>query len=66
MPDYINHLDCYFGEGQAPWIGCERYGVIPHILRIEEGITHVGANAFESLVAFVWFIYLKLWKVLEI
>lgn len=48
MPDYINHLDCYFGEGQAPWIGCERYGVIPHILRIEEGITHVGANAFES------------------
>ena len=49
IPDYINHWDSYFGEGQAPWIGCERYGVMPHILRIEEGITHIGANAFESL-----------------
>lgn len=49
IPDHINHWDSYFGEGQAPWIGCERYGVMPHILCIEEGITHIGANAFESL-----------------
>ena len=48
MPDYINHWDSYFGENQAPWIGCEKYGVMPYKLRICEGITYVGANAFES------------------
>ena len=48
MPDYINHWDSYFGENQAPWIGCEKYGVMPCKLRICEGITYIGANAFES------------------
>ncbi len=48
MPDYINHWDSYIGEGQAPWIGCEKYGVLPYKLRICDGITYVGANAFES------------------
>lgn len=48
MPDYTNHWDSYFGENQAPWIGCEKYGVMPYKLRICEGITYVGANAFES------------------
>lgn len=48
MPDYTNHWDSYFGENQAPWIGCEKYGVLPYKLRICEGITYVGANAFES------------------
>lgn len=48
MPDYTNHWDCYFGENQAPWIGCEKYGIMPHKLRICEGITYIGANAFES------------------
>ena len=31
MPDYINHRLSYTGEGQAPWIGCDRYGVMPNI-----------------------------------
>ena len=48
MPDYTNHWDCYFGENQAPWIGCEKYGVMPYKLRVCEGITYVGANAFDS------------------
>lgn len=48
MPDYTYHWDSYFGENQAPWIGCEKYGVMPYKLRIDEGITYVGANAFES------------------
>lgn len=48
MPDYTNHWDCYFGENQAPWIGCEKYGVMPYKLHICEGVTYVGANAFES------------------
>ena len=48
MPDYINHWFSYTGEGQAPWIGCDRYGVMPNILRISEGITYIGENAFES------------------
>ena len=48
MPDYINHWLSYTGEGQAPWIGCDRYGVMPNILRISEGITYIGENAFES------------------
>lgn len=48
MPDYINHWLSYTGEGQAPWIGCDRYGVMPHKLIIREGITYIGANSFES------------------
>ena len=48
MPDYINYWVSYFGEGQAPWIGCDKYGVMPYKLKICEGITYVGANAFES------------------
>lgn len=48
MPDYTNHWDCYFGENQAPWVGCEKYGVMPYKLHISDGITYVGANAFES------------------
>lgn len=48
MPDYINHWLSYTGEGQAPWIGCDRYGVMPNTLRISEGITYIGENAFES------------------
>ena len=48
MPDYINHWFSYIGEGQAPWGGCDRYGVMPNILRINEGITYIGENAFES------------------
>jgi len=48
MPDYINHWLSYTGEGQAPWVGCDRYGVMPNILRIGEGITYIGENAFES------------------
>ena len=48
MPDYTNHWDSYFGEGQPKWIGCERYGVMPYRLIISNGITYVGANAFES------------------
>ena len=48
MPDYTNHWDSYFGENQAPWIGCEKYGIMPFKLRICEGVTYVGANAFES------------------
>lgn len=48
MPDYTNHWNSYFGENQAPWIGCEKYGIMPLRLRICNGITHVGANAFES------------------
>lgn len=48
MPDYINHWLSYTGKGQAPWIGCDRYGVMPNILRISEGITYIGENAFES------------------
>ena len=48
MPDYINHWLSYTGEGQAPWVGCDKYGVMPSILRISEGITYIGENAFES------------------
>ena len=48
MPDYINHWDSYFGEGQAPWIGCDKYGIMPYKLRICEGISYIGTNAFES------------------
>lgn len=48
MPDYINHWFSYTGEGQAPWVGCDRYGVMPNKLRISEGITYIGENAFES------------------
>ena len=48
MPDYINHWLTYTGEGQAPWVGCDRYGVMPNKLRISEGITYIGENAFES------------------
>jgi len=48
MPDYINHWFSYTGEGQAPWVGCDRYGVMPSILKISEGITYIGENAFES------------------
>jgi uncharacterized protein (TIGR02452 family) len=48
MPDYINHWLSYTGEGQAPWVGCDRYGVMPNVLRICEGITYIGENAFES------------------
>ena len=48
MPDYINHWFSYTGEGQAPWIGCDKYGVMPYILRICEGITYIGENSFES------------------
>ena len=48
MPDYINHWLSYTGEGQAPWVGCDRYGVMPNKLRISEGITYIGENAFES------------------
>lgn len=48
MPDYINHWFSYTGEGQAPWVGCDRYGVMPSVLRISEGITYIGENAFES------------------
>lgn len=48
MPDYINHWDSYTGEGQAPWIGCDKFGIMPFKLRICEGITYVGSNAFES------------------
>ena len=48
MPDYINHWFSYTGEGQAPWVGCDRYGVMPNMLRICEGITYIGENAFES------------------
>lgn len=48
MPDYINHWLSYTGEGQAPWVGCDRYGVMPNKLRIGEGITYIGENAFES------------------
>ena len=48
MPDYINHWFSYTGEGQAPWVGCDRYGVMPNLLRISEGITYIGENAFES------------------
>lgn len=48
MPDYINHWDSYFGEGQPPWIGCEKYGVMPYKLVIDNGITYIGNNAFES------------------
>ena len=48
MPDYINHWLSYTGECQAPWIGCDRYGVMPNKLRISEGITYIGENAFES------------------
>lgn len=47
MPDYINHWDSYYGEGQAPWTGCDKYGVMPYKLRICEGITYIGSNAFE-------------------
>lgn len=48
MPDYINHWNSYFGEGQPPWIGCEKYGVMPYKLLIDNGITYIGNNAFES------------------
>lgn len=48
MPDYVNHWDSYFGEGQPPWIGCEKYGVMPYKLVIDKGITYIGKNAFES------------------
>lgn len=48
IPNYINHWDSYFGEGQPKWIGCERYGVLPYRLMICKGITYVGENAFES------------------
>ena len=48
MPDYINHWLSYTGEGQAPWVGCDRYGVMPNVLRFCEGITYIGENAFES------------------
>lgn len=48
MPNYTNHWDSYFGEGQPKWIGCEKYGVMPYRLIIASGITHVGDNAFES------------------
>ena len=48
MPNYINHWNSYFGEGQAPWIGCDRYGIMPYKLRIKHGITYVGDNAFDS------------------
>lgn len=48
MPDYVNHWDSYFGEGQPPWIGCEKYGVMPYKLVIDNGITYIGNNAFES------------------
>ena len=48
MPDYINHWLSYTGEGQAPWVGCDKYGVMPNKLRISEGITYIGENAFES------------------
>lgn len=48
MPDFINHWFSYTGEGQAPWIGCEKYGVMPHKLIIRDGITYIGANSFES------------------
>lgn len=48
MPDYINHWDSYTGEGQAPWIMCDKYGIMPYKLRICEGISYIGSNAFES------------------
>ena len=48
MPEYTNHWESYFGEGQPKWIGCERYGVMPYRLIISNGITYVGTNAFES------------------
>lgn len=48
MPDFINHWLSYTGDGQAPWVGCDKYGVMPSILRICEGITYIGDNAFES------------------
>ena len=48
MPDYKNHWDSYWGEGQPKWVGCERYGVMPYRLIIGNGITRVGDNAFES------------------
>lgn len=51
MPDYINHWDSYFGEGQAPWIGCDKYGIMPYKLRICEGISYIGTNALKVLVA---------------
>lgn len=48
MPDFINHWLSYTGDGQAPWVGCDKYGVMPSMLRICEGITYIGENAFES------------------
>ena len=48
MPDYVNHWDSYTGEGQAPWIGCDKYGIMPYKLIICEGISYIGSNAFES------------------
>jgi hypothetical protein len=48
MPNYTNHWDSYFGEGQPDWIGCEVFGVMPFRLIIDNGITYVGDNAFES------------------
>lgn len=48
IPDYINHWHAYTGEGQAPWVGCDKYGVMPTRLIVREGITRIGENAFES------------------
>lgn len=48
IPDYVNHWQAYTGKNQAPWIGCEKYGIMPHRLVIMDGITRIGANAFES------------------
>ncbi len=48
IPEFVIHSHSYFCENQAPWIGCEKYGVMPYRLLIADGITRIGANAFES------------------
>lgn len=48
MPDYINHWHAYTGTGQAPWVGCKKYGIMPTRLIVREGITRIGENAFEN------------------
>jgi uncharacterized protein (TIGR02452 family) len=48
IPDYVNHWDSYFGNDQAPWVGCDKYGIMPNRLIVMDGITRIGDNAFES------------------
>jgi uncharacterized protein (TIGR02452 family) len=48
IPDYVNHWNSYFGNDQAPWVGCDRYGIMPRRLVVMDGITRIGDNAFES------------------